>query len=199
MDKDIKLPNTRNGRATFQLIVDTAITVFYEQGYHATTIKDITNKAGIGAGTFYLYFKNKLVLYRYILNQFQHEIRKRISEKVVTIEGRFNKEKEGIKTFVKFAIENPHAYNIIWESLYIDKQLFIEYYDGFAKRYERGLKQSIIDGEMFDVDTELVSYILMGVSNFIGLKILLNLGSNNDDIDRIVDQVMDIIKTGIFK
>jgi hypothetical protein len=49
------------------------------------------------------------------------------------------------------------------------------------------------------VNTELVSYILMGVSNFIGLKVLLNLGRNNKDIDKLVDQVMDIIKTGIFK
>ena len=75
----------------------------------------------------------------------------------------------------------------------------MDYYDGFAKRYEKGLKQSILDGEMYDVDTELVSYILMGVSNFIGLKVLLDLGHKNDDVDQIVDNVMNIIKTGIFK
>ena len=52
---------------------------------------------------------------------------------------------------------------------------------------------------MYDVNTELVSYILMGVSNFIGLKVLLDLGSNNKDVDKLVDEVMDIIQTGIFK
>ena len=52
---------------------------------------------------------------------------------------------------------------------------------------------------MHDVDTELVSYILMGVANFIGLKVLFNLGSNNDDIEALVDKTMQIIKTGIFK
>ena len=46
---------------------------------------------------------------------------------------------------------------------------------------------------------KLVSYILMGVSNFIGLKVLLNLGTGNNDVEKIVDQVMNIIKTGIFK
>ena len=199
MEFEIKIPTTRNGKQTFQLIVDTAIEVFYEKGYHNTTIKDITSAAGIAAGTFYLYFKNKFVLYRYILMDFQHDIRRRIAEKVSSVDGRFEKEKEGIKTFIKYAIEKPHSYNIIWESLYIDKQLFIDYYSGFAKRYERGLDQSIKAGEMHDVDTELVSYILMGVSNFIGLKVLLDLGGNNDDIDLIVDQVMEIIKTGIFK
>jgi len=199
MDLDIKIPTSRNGKATFNSITETAIKVFYRKGYHSTTIKDITTEAGIAAGTFYLYFKNKLVLYKYLLMEFQHDIRRRIAEKVSLVEGRFEKEKEGIKTFIKYAIENPHSYNIIWESLYIDKQLFIDYYYGFAKRYERGLSQSIIDGEMYDVDTELVSYILMGVSNFVGLKVLLDLGENNEDVDLVVDKVMDIIRTGIFK
>ena len=195
----VKIPTTRNGKATFKMIVDTTIELFYEQGYHGTTISNITNTAGIGAGTFYLYFPNKLSLYKYILTQIQHNIRRTIAEKVSTVEGRFEKEKEGVKTFIRYTIEHPHSYNIIWESLYIDKALFIDYYEGFAKRYEIGLSQSIENGEMYDVDTELVSYILMGVSNFIGLKVLLNLGKNNDDIDQVVDQVMEIIRTGIFK
>ncbi len=199
MMKEIKVPRTRNGQATFQLIIDKTIKLFYDKGYFNTTIADITSEAGIAAGTFYLYFPNKLTLYKYILMDFQHDIRREIASKVATVEGRFNKEKEGIKTFIKYALENPHSYNIIWESLYIDKKIFIDYYDGFAKRYERGLKQSIIDGELYDVDTELVSYILMGISNFVGLKVLLNLGGNNDDVDKIVDTVMSILKTGIFK
>jgi len=198
MEHNIKIPRTRNGKATFQLIVDKTIDLFYTKGYFQTTINDITNEAGIAAGTFYLYFPNKLVLYKYILMEFQHDIRRTIAEQVSKVEGRFEKEKVGIRTFIKYAIKNPHAYNVIWESLYIDKKLFIDYYDGFAKRYEKGLKQSIKDGEMHDVDTELVSYILMGVSNFIGLKVLLNLGSNNEDVDRIVDNVMSIIQSGIF-
>ena len=198
MDR-IKLPRTRNGKATFKLIVDTSIQLFYTKGYHATTIADITTEAGIAAGTFYLYFPNKFVLYKYVLMEFQHDIRREISVRVSQVEGRFNKEKEGIKTYIEYVKENPHVYNIIWESLYVDKSLFVEYYDGFAKRYEKGLKQSIIDHEMHDVDTELVSYILMGVTTLIGLKVLFNLGSNNHDIDKLVDNVMDIIKTGIFK
>ncbi len=199
MKLEIKIPTTRNGKRTFQIIVDTAIQVFYEKGYHNSTIKDITEEAGIAAGTFYLYFKNKYVLYRYILEQIQHDIRQAIAMQVSTVEGRFEKEKVGIRTFIEYALENPHAYNIIWESLYIDKTLFVDYYSNFAKRYERGLNQSIADGEMHDVDTELVSYILMGVSNFVGLKVLLKLGEDKGSAEEVVDKVMNIIRTGIFK
>ena len=199
MEKQIKIPTTRNGIATFNLIVDTTIDLFYKQGYFNTTIQDITSQAGIAAGTFYLYFPNKLLLYKHILNEFQHDIRKRISERVANIEDRYEKEKEGIKTFINYAIDNPHSYNIIWESLYIDKKLFTDYYDGFAKRYERGLKKSVEDGEMHDVDTELVSWILMSISTFFGLKMVNELGSDHGSVDETVDKVMAILKTGIFK
>ena len=122
----VKIPTTRNGKATFQLIIDTTLDLFYKQGYHNTTIANITETAGIGAGTFYLYFPNKLMLYKHILKLLQHDIRRTIAAKVSTVEGRYNKEKEGIKTFIEYAIKYPHSYNIIWESLYIDKNLFIE-------------------------------------------------------------------------
>ncbi len=196
---EIKIPRTRSGKHTFGLIKDTAEKLFYEKGYHGTTVGDITKAAGIAAGTFYLYFPNKLELYKYMLLGYHHEIRMTISKKVAKIEGRVEREKEGIKTFLKFSIENPHSFNIIWESLYIDKTLFYDYFDNFAKRYEVGLQQSIEDGEMYDVDTEIVSYILMGISNFFGLKVLLNMGHNNEDIDEMVDKIMDILMTGIFK
>lgn len=199
MKQLIKIPQTRSGKATFQLIVDTTNKLFYSQGYFNTTISDITKEAGIAAGTFYLYFPNKLALYKFILAKYQNDIRKVIAQKVSEVETRFEKEKVGIKTFIHYTIEHPHAYNIIWESLYIDKQLFIDYYDEFAKRYEKGLNKAVDNGEIHDVDTELVSYMLIGMTNFIGLKALLDLGSNNKDIDAMVDKVMAIIQTGIFK
>ncbi len=40
-------------------ILEAAVTVFAEKGYHRATIKDIARTAGIADGTIYNYFKNK--------------------------------------------------------------------------------------------------------------------------------------------
>lgn len=40
-------------------IIDSAIEVFASQGYYHSSIKNITDKARISSGTFYLYFKGK--------------------------------------------------------------------------------------------------------------------------------------------
>ena len=198
MQTPITEPTTRNAKATFNHIVDAAIELFYKDGYHRTTVNNITKLAGVAAGTFYLYFPSKLALYKHVLITFSHNIRREIAAKVSLKTTRYEKEREGIKAFILLAKKHPQMYNIIYESLYIDRALFKDYYESFALRYIRGLNESVTRHEIRDLDTEVVSYVLMGISNFIGLKVVLDLGSNNDNIDYIVDQVMDLIQHGLF-
>lgn len=198
IDLDIKEPTTRNAKNTFDEIERAAIKLFYKSGYHGTTVKNITTEAGVAAGTFYLYFPSKLVLYKHILLLFSHNIRKHIAERVAKKETRFEKERTGIKAFLEYASENPEMYNIIWESLYIDRELFKDYYESFAIRYVNGLEKAKENKEIRDLDSEIISYILMGITNFIGLKVVMDLGRSNDDIDRIVDVTMDLLQSGLF-
>ena len=181
------------------MIIESAINLFYKNGYHGTTVNNITQEAGIAAGTFYLYFPSKLSLYKHILIMFSHNIRRTIAANVAEKVTRYEKEREGLKSFIMLAKENPQMYNIIWESLYIDRALFKDYYESFAKRYIKGLNNSVKREEIRALDTEVVSYILMGIANFIGLKVVLDLGDNNDDIEHIVDVYMDLIKHGLFQ
>lgn len=198
MEMMIKEPSTRNAKNTFNHIINAAIDLFYEHGYHGTTVNNITKKAGIAAGTFYLYFPSKLMLYKHILIMLSHDIRREIAAKVALKDTRLEKEREGIKAFILLAKEKPQMYNIIWESLYIDRELFRDYYTSFANRYVKGLEASVKSGEIRDIDTEVMSFILMGITNFVGLKVVLDLGSNNDNIDYIIDVVMDLLKKGLF-
>jgi AcrR family transcriptional regulator len=46
-------------RATRQKIMDTAMELFAEQGYEATTVHQITERAGVAKGTFFNYFQCK--------------------------------------------------------------------------------------------------------------------------------------------
>lgn len=43
-------------------ILDAALDLFVEQGFHGTTVPSIADKAGVGAGTIYRYFENKEAL-----------------------------------------------------------------------------------------------------------------------------------------
>ncbi|GGG03372.1 fatty acid metabolism regulator protein [Paenibacillus abyssi] len=43
----------------FELILDAAVKVFAETGYHGSQVSKIAREAGVADGTIYLYFKNK--------------------------------------------------------------------------------------------------------------------------------------------
>lgn len=61
-----------------QLIMDTAIELFAEKGYEATSIQEITKHCGISKGAFYLDFKSKdeliLAIIDYIISNFGTKI-----------------------------------------------------------------------------------------------------------------------------
>ncbi len=85
--------------------------------------------------------------------------------------------------------------NIIWESLYINPKLFVHYYETFAQRYKAQLDQ--VSDELTDMDTTVMAYFLMGVSNFIGLKYVFF--DKHADLDHVVDEVMKLLEHGLLE
>jgi AcrR family transcriptional regulator len=48
-----------NAKRTRELIVEAAMSLFFEHGYEATTMEDVADSAGIGVSTLYRYFPTK--------------------------------------------------------------------------------------------------------------------------------------------
>lgn len=192
----VNYPKTKRGEATLAKIVRAAETEIGKKGYHDASINDITYRARVAPGTFYIYFNDKYSLYCYLLKQYSHAIRKTISMRVADCADYRAKEREGLLAFLELIRKNPYMYNIIWESLHINKELFVEYYEEFSKRYVANLTEGQKEGVVSDVDLTVMSYVLMGISNFIGLKYVFF--EDNSDLERIADEVLKILDHGIF-
>lgn len=194
----INKPKTKRGRETLNRILSAAAQVFYEKGYHNASINDITRLAGVASGTFYVYFDGKYNLYKFLLLQCSHMIRKHLHQATLQCKTRREVEEVGLRAWLEFVLQNRYMYHVIWESLYIDKQLFVEYYVNFSKAYMAGIDAAKAAGEIRpEIDSEVLAYTLMGASNFLGL----NWGLFKDhptDLDRVVESFMHIINGGIF-
>src|SRR5690625_4478111 len=55
----IKGITMKRNRPKYKQIIDAAVTVIAENGYHASQVSKIAKEAGVADGTIYLYFKNK--------------------------------------------------------------------------------------------------------------------------------------------
>ncbi len=55
------------------MVVKSAVKIFIKKGYHGTTIEDICKATGIAQGTIYIHFKNKLDVFRAVLNSIRDQ------------------------------------------------------------------------------------------------------------------------------
>jgi len=197
---EFRLPKTRVGEQTFKKIIKTGKKLFAKNGFQATSTNEIIEKSNVAAGTFYLYFDNKLALYLYLLHEYKQAIRQSSSTATIGYQSRFEMEREGLKAFIRYVKKDPLAYKLIWESMSVDPKIFQEYYQTFSESYIYHLHQFVDKGQVRgDIDLETVSYVLMGVANFVGLQILFKDEVSEEEIDRIVNEAMKILDGGIFR
>ena len=196
----INKPKTKRGRETLNNILSAAAQEIYEKGYHNAAINDITRRAGVASGTFYVYFDSKDDLYKFLLLQCSHIIRKHLNQVTSACKTRREAEEVGLREWLKFVQKNQYMYHIIWESLYVDKKLFLEYYQTFSRAYMKGIDIAKERGEIRpEINSEVLAWTLMGASNFLGLNWgLFTEGSTDSDLRQVVESFMSIMTGGIF-
>lgn len=199
MKMEVKIPTKKKAKEKFDKIIKSANQEFYEYGYEKASIANITKNADVAVGTFYLYFEDKLSLYYYILFDYQSRIKNYQNERILNCKTRREKERMGLIAWLEFINDNPHTYNIIWQSLAIDKNLFIDYYSKFKKSYEKGLNKD--KDQLIDIDKEDLALTLMGISSFLGLKSMLNndIKLSQEEIEKTADSIIRILESGMLK
>ena len=198
LDLVVVIPESEEGRRSFDKLVKAAEDCFSQQGYRNTTIKDIARSAGLSVGAFYIYFRSKYQLYVYIMQSFARRLQGYLDSRAGKITGDTVDVQVGyIMEFIRFAYENPACYNLIFESLYIDRDLFLQYYYLYAQRYVPALvkNRSLPEG----MDPMIWSFINMGIGNFIGLKVLAEDDAGPEQMEKIRRALYILRRSGLEK
>ena len=87
------LPRTRHDRRRLQtrkLLIQTTLQLVLEKGYDAISIQDITERADLGRGTFYLHFKDKeevvWTAFRDLFQELEQEAHKQLDRHMPQVE-----------------------------------------------------------------------------------------------------------------
>ncbi len=175
-DKDMVVgtePVTERGRDTKQRILQSAEQVFGEMGFYEASITRIVQMAGIAQGTFYLYFSSKKDAFVAVVDYLATELRQEIHQATRDVASREAVEREGFRAFWQFVAKHPLSYRIVRQAEFVDPVAFRRYYQNLAKGYRRGLEAAMQAGEFISSNTEALSYALMGVGDFIGMRYVL--------------------------
>jgi AcrR family transcriptional regulator len=189
------IPVTARGHETRARLLSAAEKVFGEKNYFQVSIADITREAGVGNGTFYIYFPSKEAAFRELVQQRGHELRMVTRLSAEGAADRLAAERAGFTAFLSFIREHRSLYRIVRQAEFVDPALFREYYQVFAQGYAVRLEAAMDRGEIARMDPEVLTYCLMGIGDFIGMRWVLWEGDGVPS--RIVEAMMRFIQYGL--
>lgn len=170
----IPLPTTSRGQRTRQKLLDSAEAVFGESGFHNAGIVQITQRADVALGTFYLYFPDKKSIFDDLVHTLNARLRRTISERVREIDDRLEQEVVGFETFFEFVRKHRNLYRVILQAETVDEDLYRWHYRTLADGYVRGIRKAQAAGQVrSDLDAETLAYALMGMAEALGSRYVL--------------------------
>ncbi|WP_374974642.1 TetR/AcrR family transcriptional regulator [Microbacterium trichothecenolyticum] len=167
-------PLTKRGEATRRRLLEAAELVFAEQGYHEASIVKITERAGIGLGTFYLYFDSKQAVFEALVLDLNRRVRHSMSEAMEGASGRLEAERAGFAGFFRFTAEHPALYRVVREAEFVSPEVLRMHYTRIVEGYEAGLRAAQTAGDVDPLlDPAVAAWALMGMGELIGMRFLL--------------------------
>lgn len=167
-------PLTTRGEATRRRLLEAAEAVFGEHGYHEASIVKITERAGIGLGTFYLYFDSKRSIFEALVVDLNRRVRHSMSEAMAGASSRREAERAGFTGFFRFTAEHPALYRVVREAESVSPESLRLHYTRIVEGYETGLRAAQEAGDVDRaLDPEVTAWALMGMSELIGMRFLL--------------------------
>jgi AcrR family transcriptional regulator len=143
-DRFLKIKNDKK-----QLYLIAAVKTFQERGFHATTVKDITDAAGTSVGNFYRYFESKEKIFEELVTTF-HTL---LVEKLQVL----NKyEIPPVEVLKKLF----HDYSKMFKENKEIALIYIEQMEGISKEYR---EMHVRLQEVYNVEVEKIIARIFGV------------------------------------
>jgi AcrR family transcriptional regulator len=161
------------GVETRNRLIEAAEQVFSELQYHDASIVKITEAAGVGQGTFYLYFASKQEIFDELVRDLNRRIRHAMAAQSQQGTTRVEQELLGFKGYFEFAAEHPGLYRIIRQSAFVSPDIFKWHYDRVSERYVAALREAVDRHELGAIDPEVAAWALMAAGETIGLRWIL--------------------------
>lgn len=164
---------SRKGVETRQRLLDAAEAVFADLGYHDASIVKITEAAGVGQGTFYLYFSSKKEIFDELVRDLNRRVRHAMKEASSKGATRLEAELLGFGAYFSFTADHPALYRIIRQAEFVSPEMLHYHYDKLAEGYVEGLRESMAKGEVGDIDPEVTAWALMAAGELLGMRYIL--------------------------
>jgi AcrR family transcriptional regulator len=182
-------------------LIDAAREVFAAKGYHVATVSDITRKAGLAKGTFYLYFDEKKEVYYELVRTFlQHvkDIGASVKRAVGTPAEYLARCEHAAAELMRVFMEHHGLARLAYRESGLDSELermLREFYRDLAQVEADNIRFGIELGVFRNVDPLVTAYAHIGMVERVALGLLLE--KNPPDPQHVVRELLGVAFEGI--
>ena len=183
-------------------ILDAAIKVFAEKGFHSTTIRDIAREAGIADGTIYIYFESKTALMLGIFDRMNESDRRDVDFAKFT-EGDF---RSFMKAYVRHRLmvikaDNFKVFKVILSEILVNSELRQLYYQKIVEptfvMAERYFQEWAEQQHFKPIDSSLTMRAIAGMVLGLILEFIMGDKTLEAKWDELPDFLTDLILDGL--
>ncbi|MEM7116636.1 MAG: TetR/AcrR family transcriptional regulator [Chloroflexota bacterium] len=165
-------------------MMQAAVHVFAEKGYHAATVRDVVKAAGVAIGTFYFYFPDKETLFVHLYEETAHFLVQTIRQAVSSRKGLPNQVSAGLQGYINIAEYEPAVVQLLLvggigavPSLAAKRT---EFRESLTAVWKRALDDAIASDEIPQQNSERVAAALSGAFDEVVLNIIQQPGGDVD-------------------
>ncbi len=178
--------------------------VFSAKGYHASSVADILQEAGVARGTFYLYFPSKRAIFETLLDQMLSQITsavRRIQTGPET-EAALDQMLRNVRSVIEVLESNCELTIILLrEAVGIDAdfdQKLAGFYQRLSTMIEGALRLGQVMGLVRSCEVRLVSYCVLGSVKEVILNVLTAEEPLALDRDTLAREILNYNLRGLF-
>lgn len=175
---------------TRELLVDSAFSSFYKNGYQGANIAEILKEVGINKGSMYHFFKSKKELGLAVVDE---RIRKNIKvkyEKVLDSKIPYSTLFEILRSSPDILVFGCPLNKMSQEMVYIDvdfKQLLSSVYKDFEKAIKNILVKAIYIGEIPECDPEVTARLI--IASYEGGLMIYHLNQDRNQYEQVLNML----------
>lgn len=183
-------------------IIEAAISVFAEKGFHVARISDIARKAGVADGTIYLYFRHKEDLLLIIFEEKMDELLRELADTLAGIDDPRDKILAFARQHVDQLRRNPDLAQVFQVELRQSRKFLRDYrpeklwayLDVYGKLVEEGQSRGHFRP---DIDPFVAKWAFFGALDELSIQWVVSRKRDRFNLEKAAEQVAEVTLRGL--
>lgn len=183
---------------TKRKIFETAMRLFAEKGYDATSIEEITATVGVAKGTLYYHFSSKEEIYKFLIDEGMKLLHNSIAIKTEKLTNSISKLRAVIIIQLKIIMKYDEFITILLSQIWGNeprhrefRKYIYEYMNTIKGIIEEGIKNGVIKNG----DSELMASHIIG--EICAIKIYKMKINEEMQVENVANKIVDYVLNGI--